>query len=249
MCFNQVSDALLKLNVAAAGAVPNISTFPLSFNVFFAADLTYCAAPILRNDVPKSRLVAPISTMLYITKVKEGGIPFPENIPSESNIPKDKHWTECSVPGSVVLIQQPQGQICALIGDIIATRLKQRGVLGVVALGRIRDVASCAAMCEDGDFQMWSQGFSAAAPSLETKPWMMDIPLQIGELRVKPGDIICVDEGDMAIVVIPREHLEHAFALLPVLKEASDAVLSEVKNGTPLMEATRRHPEFYSNHK
>lgn len=199
--------------------------------------------------MPNTRIVAPISTMLYITKAKADCISFQESSPSESNIPKDKHWTECSAPGSVVLIQQPQGQTCALIGDIIATRLKLRGILGVVAVGRTRDVASCAAMCKDGDFQMWSQGFSAAAPSLETKPWMMDVPLQLGELCVKPGDIICVDEGEMAVVVIPREHLERAFALLPVLKEASDAVLLEIENGTPLMEATNRHPAFYSNHK
>jgi hypothetical protein len=50
-------------------------------------------------------------------------------------------------------------------------------------------------------------------------------------------------------VVIPREQLEQVFALLPTLKEASDAVLAEVENGMPLFEATKRHPEFYSNHK
>ena len=249
MCLNQISDALLKLNVAAAGAVPDIGKFPLSTKVSLYHGSDICLAPILRSDVPKPRIVAPISTILYVPKARANSTSFPESIPSESNIPKDKHWTECSAPGSVVLIQQPQGQICALIGDIIATRLKLRGVLGVVAVGRTRDVAACAALCKDGDFQMWSQGFSAAAPSLETKPWMMDIPLQLGELCVKPGDIICVDEGEMALVVIPRGHLERVFDLLPVLKEASDAVLLEVENGTPLMEATKRHPDFYSNHK
>ena len=170
-------------------------------------------------------------------------------MPTESNIPKNRHWTECPAPGSVVLIQQPQGQSCALIGDLIAARLKLRGSLGVVAAGRIRDIPSCAVLCEDGGFQIWSHGFSASAPSLETIPWMVDIPLQLGKVCVKPGDIICADEGEMAIVVVPRDHLTQAFALLPRLKKASDGVLAEIENGLPLFEATQRHPEFYSNHK
>ena len=148
-----------------------------------------------------------------------------------------------------MLIQQPKGQMSGLMGDIIATRLKLRGILGVVAAGRTRDVAACSALCRNGDFQMWSQGFSAAAPSLDTKPWMIDVTLSLGGVCVKPKDIICVDEGEMAIVVIPREQLKEAFALLPVLKEASDAVLFDVENGMPLIEATSRHSNFYSNHK
>jgi regulator of RNase E activity RraA len=171
------------------------------------------------------------------------------NSPPHSNIPKDKHWTECPAPGTVVLIQQPQGQICALIGDIIATRLKLRGILGVVAAGRIRDVAACAAICKNDNFQFWSRGFSAAAPSLETKPWMVNVPLSLPEVSVEPGDIICVDESEMAIVVIPRKQLKQVFALLPILKRASNAVQADVESGMPLLEATKRHPDFYSNHK
>jgi regulator of RNase E activity RraA len=218
-------------------------------NSLFVVELIFYLAPIRRNDTTTARIVAPVSTVLYVPKAHADSLSPSEYIPTESNIPKDKHWTECSAPGTVVLIQQPQGQICALVGDIIATRLKLRGISGLVAAGRIRDVASCAEICRDGEFHMWSQGFSAAAPSLETKPWLLDVPLQLGQVCVKPGDIICADEGDMTIVVIPREQLEQVFALLPTLKEASDAVLAEVENGMPLFEATKRHPEFYSNHK
>ena len=78
---------------------------------------------------------------------------------------------------------------------------------------------------------------------------MVDIQIQLGRVCVNPGDIICVDESEMAIVVIPREKLEQTFALLPILKKASDSVLAEVENRTPLQDATRRHPDFYSNHK
>lgn len=78
---------------------------------------------------------------------------------------------------------------------------------------------------------------------------MVDVPLQLGKTWIKPGDIICADEGEIAIVVIPRDQLPQVFALLPVLKKASDGVLTDIEKGLPLFEATKRHPDFYSNYK
>jgi regulator of RNase E activity RraA len=187
--------------------------------------------------------------VLLVSKSSDDGSSFPENIPSESNIPKGKNWTDCPAPGTIVLAQQPKGQISALLGDIMVTRLKVRGVLGAVVDGRTRDTDSCAAICEDGDFQVWSKGFSAAGPSLEAKPWAVDVPLQVGDVCVNPGDILCADEGDRAITVIPRELLQSVYAMLPILKAASNGVLEDVKNGMSLPEAVSQHPDFYSNYK
>lgn len=78
---------------------------------------------------------------------------------------------------------------------------------------------------------------------------MVDVPLQLGQVCVNPGDIICADEGEMAIVVIPRDRLRQTFELLPTLKKASDGVLADIEDGLPLFEATKRHPDFYSNYK
>ena len=77
---------------------------------------------------------------------------------------------------------------------------------------------------------------------------MVDVPLQVGNVCVKPGDIICADEGDIGFVVIPRSQLTQVFEMLPKLKKASDGVLEDIKNALPLFKATRRHPDFYSNY-
>lgn len=131
----------------------------------------------------------------------------------------------------------------------MVTRLHRRGILGAVADGRIRDVKSCTDICINGAFQVWSKGVSAAGPSLEARPWAVDIPLQVGETWIKPCDILCLDEEDQAIVVIPQDRLRAVFELLPTLKEASDGVMKDVQNGLNLPEAVQRHPEFYSNYK
>lgn len=165
----------------------------------------------------------------------------------EFNIPKGQNWTDVPAPSTVVLIQQPEGDIrAALLGDIMTTRLKVRGVLGAVVNGRIRDVESCAASCADETFRLWSKGFSAASPTLEVLPWAVNVPIHFGTLCVRPGDILCADEGDRAVVVIPRELLDQTFQLLAVQKEASNAVLDKVKAGQSIPDAVRQHPDFYS---
>jgi len=55
-------------------------------------------------------------------------------------MPAGKHWVDLTEPGSVVVISQPKGQICAVLGGIMALRMKVVGAKGVVAHGRVRDL-------------------------------------------------------------------------------------------------------------
>lgn len=128
----------------------------------------------------------------------------------------------------------------------MTTRLKVRGVRGAIVNGRIRDVESCSTSCRDGSFQLWSKGCSAASPTMEVLPWAVDVALQFGPLTARPGDILCADESDRAVVLIPKDILEQVCQLLAVQKAASDAVLEEVKRGATLTDAVSRHPDFYS---
>ncbi|KAJ0418325.1 ribonuclease E inhibitor RraA/Dimethylmenaquinone methyltransferase [Aspergillus carlsbadensis] len=227
-----ISDALLKLKVRAAGVInPDL-------------------LPIREKTQPSLRLVAPVSTVCFVRKTQVQNLSLKSNdCPLESNIPKGQNWTDCPAPGTIVLAQQPEGYTpVALLGDIMITRLKSRGVLGAVVDGRIRDVQACSICCQDGDFHLWSRGFSAASPTLEVLPWAVNVPLQFEQVTVRPGDILCADEGDCALVVIPRAALHKVLELLPTLKEASDNVMMDVMRGMSLSEAVKRHPRFYSNY-
>jgi len=68
-------------------------------------------------------------------------------------------------------MQQPEGQIVAAVGRHHRTRLRDRGLLGIVVDGRTRDIASCSEFCETGEYQMWTRGLSAVGTSLEAKAW------------------------------------------------------------------------------
>lgn len=203
----------------------------------------------LRHDATTCRrLVAPVSTAVLIPKDWKEASCEAAHLPTISNIPKGLNWTDCSAVGTVVVVQQPKEHISAILGDIMVTRLQYRGVLGVVADGRMRDVKSCREICRDTGFFVWSKGVSAVGPSLEAKPWAVDIPILVGGVWVRPMDILCIDEGDEVALVIPREHLQATFDLLKTLKPASDGVLDLVRAGSSLPEAVLKHPNFYSNY-
>ncbi|GAB7365928.1 hypothetical protein MBLNU230_g7256t1 [Neophaeotheca triangularis] len=217
-----VSDALLKLKVPAAGFLPDILP---------ATDST-----------SKQTFVAPVSTVLFVPKSHEAGSSYPNrNVPSESNLPEGSHWTDCPTPGSIVLIQQPDNQVCAILGDILATRLKVRGTRGVIADGRIRDIAAISELCDDGAFTVWSKGTSTVGTGLEAKAWACDVPLFVGRSEVRAGDVLIADQSERGIVVIPQAKLQEVMSLLPSLKEADDKVVADVQNGVAVTEAFRRH--------
>lgn len=195
-------------------------------------------------------MVAPISTVLFVDKDHD---PLADAypgliIPSESNIPADKHFTDIAPSGSIVLLQQPAHQIAALLGDIVATRWKTRGIRAVVTDGRTRDVVGCSELCADNTFSCWAKANTSVGTSLEGKPWAVDVPLRVGEVVCKPGDLLVADEGEMVCVVIPREKLGEVMKLLPKHKEADDGLLGDVQGGMGFKEAIKRWPGHYTNH-
>ncbi|GAB1736936.1 hypothetical protein NU219Hw_g304t1 [Hortaea werneckii] len=186
-----VSDALLKLKIPQAGFLPDI--LPITSH---------------SSQPPTRTIVAPLSTVLFVpksTSPPSGGgetpIPTQTSIPQESNIPQDKHWTDLPSPGTIVLLQQPRGgQICAVCGDILATRLKVRGVKGIVADGRVRDLVALAELCQspsstsstttaagssegrrrgEEQFTVWSRGTSTVGTGLSAQAWCVDVPLSV----------------------------------------------------------------------
>lgn len=153
-----------------------------------------------------------------------------------------------AAPGTAVLMQQPSHQIAALLGDIVATRYKYRGIKGCFIDGYARDVVGCGELSKDGMFQVWTKAIGSVGTSLEGKPWAVDVPLKVGKVEVYPGDILVADQGEHAACIIPRDKLAAVLELLPEHKEADDGLLKDVQNGMGFKEAIVRHPKHYTNH-
>lgn len=110
-----ISDALLKLKVPGAG---------------FVADLNLYSPPAGDSA---SVTIAPVSTVLFAAK----GQDLAE---LASNIPKGVHWADLTVPGTIVVLKQPEGQKNAICGGIMAVRMKVCQAEGIIVAGRARDI-------------------------------------------------------------------------------------------------------------
>jgi regulator of RNase E activity RraA len=88
----------------------------------------------LLEEQPK--VIAPASTVKYVGKSEDVA-----SKDSPYSVPSGSHYVDMTEPGTVVVIEQPDGQTCAVLGGIMATRMRLRGAKAIVVGGRVRDLA------------------------------------------------------------------------------------------------------------
>ncbi|GAB2790535.1 ribonuclease activity regulator RraA [Streptomyces chlorus] len=105
---------------------------------------------------------------------------------------------ECP-PGAVLVIDAFGSTAAASMGDMMAARLKHRGVSGVVTDGGYRDSA---AVRETG-LPCYQRDNAPKATPIALHPVALDEPVGCGGVAVYPGDVVLGD-GD-GVVVIPQD--------------------------------------------
>ncbi|MCX5591860.1 RraA family protein [Alcaligenes endophyticus] len=118
-------------------------------------------------------------------------------------------------PGDILVIDGKGDQTAALMGTLMLSACKQKGLAGVVVDGAIRDRLDILAL----DFPVFSAGFNPAGPT-KCVPGRINHPISAGGATVYPGDLIVADAD--GVVVIERSK---APSLLPLAakKEADEA--------------------------
>lgn len=189
------------------------------------------------HTLPK--VIAPASTFLMTPKATTS---FPNPKPLSEDLPTSKlsvsgPYADFTQSGTVVVISQPPDQACAVMGGIMAERMKVLGVEGIVVDGRVRDLG---ALAETG-LPIWSKGTSIIGAGAETKFQAREVPVRVGKTIVEPGDIIMIDPFEKGVVAIPQGKIDEVLQLLPKLVEADDKVVSDVKKGRSVDEAFKEH--------
>jgi regulator of RNase E activity RraA len=140
-------------------------------------------------------------------------------------------------PGRVVVCQ-PHNHEVALMGELSAETLKNKGVLGYVVDGG----------CRDTDFILeigFPVFFSFYTPSDIVGRWIPDTfgePITIGGVTIADGDYLLGDRD--GVVIVPRAVAEEAVAKTEAVVATENQLRSAILGGMDPVEAYLKYGKF-----
>ena len=134
-----------------------------------------------------------------------------------------------SAPGTILVIDG-NGLGNHFTGDNQGECAKRHGLLGTVVYGGARDVAGYRRM----GMPLWCMGAGTADKPRGVGVVRHNVPIKIGGVQVKPGDIIVADED--GVVAIPQEALGTVLENLKVITEVEEGMEKAIQRDAPVEE-------------
>jgi 4-hydroxy-4-methyl-2-oxoglutarate aldolase len=134
-----------------------------------------------------------------------------------------------SEPGSV-LVMDGRGLNRHFTGDNQGEWAKRHGLLAVVVYGGARDIAGY----RDMGMPLYCVGSATADKPKDLQVAGHNVPVDLGGIPVKQGDIIVADED--GVVVVPAEALGTVMDNLRIMFEVEEGMSRAIKAGAPVEE-------------
>jgi regulator of RNase E activity RraA len=184
--------------------------------------------PELASNMPQRVLAGPAFTI-------EGKVD-PQADPHETLL----QWTGLlskAKPGHIWTCQ-PNDRVVAHMGELSAETLKNKGVLGCVADGFIRDTNFLLAL----EFQTWSRGHTPRDIVGHWLPKSVEEEIRIGDVVIAPGDYLLGDRDGM--VRLPSARAEDIVAAAETAIQTENKVRTAILSGVDPQEAYLRFGKF-----
>ena len=132
-----------------------------------------------------------------------------------------------ALPGAVLVIGNDAFTGTAVVGDLAIGMMKNKGIAAFVTDGLARDKAG---ILEFG-MPVFCQGISPNSPG-RTGLGVVGAPISLGDVFVKPGDIMIGDAD--AVVVVAQEEAEEVAQRLAEIQESEKIAVQRVVDGATL---------------
>lgn len=128
--------------------------------------------------------------------------------------------------GKILFLQSEDDQ-SAIWGELTSKTAQNKGIKGTIVYGAVRDISAVKSM----NYPVFSRSIvpNAGAPLNKGR---VNIPLQLGDLTVYPGDFVIADDG--GVVVVPQEKLRETLEESLKIKNKEEKILELVNEGKSL---------------
>ena len=135
-------------------------------------------------------------------------------------------------PGDVIVTANDAYTATAVIGDLVAGMMKNKGVAAFVTDGLARDRAGIIA----SGLPLFAAGVIPASPAANG-PAVVGAPVTLGGQHVRPGDII-VGDAD-GVVVVPLDRAQAVLERLAAVRAAEVTAVAAVEAGATATDRIR----------
>jgi len=131
-----------------------------------------------------------------------------------------------------VLVIQGVANVSNMDG-ISAQTGKRQGEIGAIVEGGVRDIAHSRAI----GYPIWASDFTPITGKWRLETVEINGPIQIGEVRVSPGDLVVAD--DTGVCFIPRDFILEVLELAEKKAKAEEARCKAIDDGVPVPDISR----------
>ncbi len=183
-----------------------------------------CVTGLLAATVP-----ARIAGRVHTVRLVAGGV-----TPRAQSGSKPRHLgttaIEACAAGDVIVIEQRSGIDAACWGGILSCGAQLRGIAGVIADGAVRDIDEARELA----FPIYCRAITARTARGRILEAGTDVPVQVADVEVHPGDYALADAS--AVVFVRADRLAEVLDTAEAIAARETAMLRRLREGAPVSE-------------